>query len=69
MIGADVRHRPVAPSAHPLNRRLCNPVDGRSKFRDLTWRKQGRERPPLDAPVLALGGQQPVAESRPQNRS
>ena len=64
---ADIGHGPVAPSAHALNRRPPNPVDGRRKFRGLTGRKQGRERAPLDAPVLALGGQEPVAESRPQD--
>ena len=64
---ADVRDCPVAPAGHPLNRRSPDPVDRRSEFRDLTGREQGRQRTALDAPVLALGGQQSIAESRPQN--
>ena len=64
---ADVRHGAVATAGHALDRRLPDPMDGGSEFRDLTRREQGRERAALEAPVLALGGQEPVAESRPQD--
>src|SRR5579863_5293238 len=42
-------------------------MDGGSEFRDLARREQGSERAALETPVLALGGQEPIAESRPQD--
>jgi hypothetical protein len=63
----DISDSAVASAHHSFNCRLSHPVDGRSEFRGLTRREQGRERPALNAPVLALGGQQPVAKPGPQD--
>ena len=61
---ADVGHRAVAATAEPLDRRLGDPLHGGREVGDLARRKQRRERPPLQAPRLALGRQQAVAEAR-----
>jgi hypothetical protein len=64
---ADFRDSPGTPSAHALNGGPSNAVDGGREFRDLSRREQRRERAPLNAPLLAFGGQESVAESRPQD--
>ena len=70
MTSSDLDDRAVAPARRGARRpRAATRCIGGGEGGDLTRREQRRERAALRAPVLALGGQQAVAEARASARA